>query len=90
MSAELRALTSKADLWELEDRDEIAESMDEVRGMTRLGVRSPGIECTELTEEEPDRSGSGARVDFGVLVSPARPLAFAESVPTISGDCDGL
>lgn len=53
----------------------------------RLGVRSPGIECTELTEEEPDRSGSGARVDFGVLVSPGRPLVFPES---ISGDCDAL
>lgn len=58
--------------------------------MARLGVRSPGIERIELTEEEADRSGSGARDGFGILLSPGRPLTFPDSVPTISGDCDRL
>lgn len=58
--------------------------------MARLGARSPGIECIELTEEEADRSGSGARDDLGVLLSPDLLLEFTDSIPSISGDCDRL
>ena len=35
MSAELKELASKVYFWEAEDKDEMAESIDEVRGMTR-------------------------------------------------------
>jgi len=89
MSVGLRELMSKADLWEVEDREEMAESIDEVRGMARWVGRSPGIECIELTEEEADRSGSGARGGLDIVFS-GRLLLSVDSVSTISGDCDKL
>jgi hypothetical protein len=90
ISAGLRELTSKVDLWEVEDREEIAESIDEVRGMTRWAGRSPGIECMELTEEDAERSGSGALGGFGTLFSSSDPLFWSGSGPAIIGDCDEL
>lgn len=68
----------------------MAESMEDVRGMTRWVGRSPGMECIELTEEEADRSGSGARDGLVDIVSPGRLLLSVESESTISGDCDKL
>lgn len=90
ISAGLKELTSKADRCEAEDREEMAESMEEVRGMTRWVERSPGMECIELTEDEADRSGSGARDGLGEIVSPDELLLSVGSEPTISGDCDKL
>jgi hypothetical protein len=89
MSVELRELISKADLCEVEDRDEIAESIDEVRGMARWGGRSPCMECMELTEEEADRSGSIARGGLDI-VSSGTLLLSDDSASAISGDSDKL
>lgn len=50
ISSWLTALALKVDLWdwEAEESDEMAESMDDVRGMTRCPGRSPAMECREL------------------------------------------
>lgn len=87
ISAGLNELASNVDLWETEDREEIAESIEEVRGMARCIGRSPDMECIELTEDDADLSGSDAR-DLDVI-SPDG-LLLVDSVSTISGDCDKL
>lgn len=88
MSAELRALASKVDLWDADDKEEIAESMDEVRGMTRCAGRSPGADKTELTEEDAERSGSLTREGLGVVLSPGPAVTSDPSVLVVSGETD--
>lgn len=44
----------------------------------------------ELTEEDADRSGSGARGVLGVFFSLAWLSTFSDSGSAISGDCDKL
>jgi hypothetical protein len=61
----------------------MAESIDEVRGMTRCVGRSPGADRIELTEEDAERSGSVTTGGFDELLSPAISVA---SVFRISGD----
>lgn len=52
ISAWLKAVASNGDLWdcEAEDSDDIAESIDEVRGMMRCPGRSPGAETDDIGE----------------------------------------
>lgn len=92
ISVELKLLASKGDPWEAEDREEMAESMEEVRGMTRWAGRSPVpvMECIEFTEDEADRSDAGAWNDFGVIVSSSFLPLLVDSASTGSGDCDKL
>lgn len=88
MSAGLNALASKFDFCEAEDRDDIAESIEEVRGMMRCVGRSPGADSTELTEEDAERSGSGAPVGLETFVSPAPATMPVGPTPAMSGDWD--
>lgn len=88
ISAGLNEFTSNVDLWEVEDREEMAESIDEVRGMTRWSGRSPGMECIELTDDDADLSVSGTR-DLEDVFSCSLFLSV-DSASTISGDCDKL
>ena len=83
-SAGLRAFASNVDFCEAEDKDEIAESMEEVRGMIRGVGRSPGADRTELTEEEAERSGSGAPGGLEIFVSPGLAAMSADPMPVIS------
>jgi hypothetical protein len=56
ISAWLRAVASNEDLWdcEAEERDEIAESIEEVRGTMRCPDRPPGIETDDMGEDVAD------------------------------------
>lgn len=89
MSAGLNALASKVDFWETEDKDEIAESMEDVRGMMRWVERSPWPDSIELTDEEAERSGSAA--PGGLEILPSLGLGMLPvSMPIISGDGEKL
>lgn len=50
ISSWLTALALNVDRldWEADDSDEMAESMDDVRGMARCPGRSPAMECRVL------------------------------------------
>lgn len=86
MSAEVRVLGSNVDFWEVADRDEMAESIDEVRGMTRWVGRSPGADTTELTEEDWERSGSRTTCCLDGLLALGRAFKSATDELAISGD----
>lgn len=88
MSAGLRALASNVDLWDADDKEEIAESIEEVRGMTRCAGRSPGADKTELTEDDAERSGSFTLEGLGVLLSPGAAVTSVPSAMVVSGDTD--
>jgi len=89
MSAGLNALASKVDFWEAEDKDEIAESIDDVRGMMRWVGRSPGADSIELTDEEAERSGSAVPGDLEILPSLGLGM-LPDSMTIISGDGEKL
>lgn len=89
MSAGLKELASKADRWEAEDREEMAESIDEVRGMARGVGRSPGADSTELTDDEDtERSGSDAPGGLAMFPPPCLASISTWSGLVISGDWD--
>lgn len=88
ISAELKALASKVERWEAEDKEEIAESIDEVRGMTRGVGRSPGADSTELTDDDAERSGSDAPGGLAIFPSPCLAGISSWSALIISGDWD--
>lgn len=88
ISAGLKDLTSKADRWEVEDKEEMAESIDEVRGMARGVGRSPGADSTELTDDDAERSGSDAPGSLAILPSPCLPVMSTWSALILSGDWD--
>jgi hypothetical protein len=66
ISAGLKDLASKVDRWEAVDKEEIAESIDEVRGMARGVGRSPGADSTELIDDDAERSGSDTPGDLAI------------------------
>lgn len=88
ISAGLRDLASKVDRWEVEDNEEIAESIDEVRGMTRGVGRSPGADSTELTGDGAERSESDAPGGLAIFRSPCLTDISNWSALIISGDWD--
>lgn len=84
MSAELKALASNVDFWEAEDSEDIAESIEDVRGIMRWFGRSPGMESTELTEDDADRSASDDPGGLEMLPVPGLGVGSADSI--MSGD----
>lgn len=66
----------------------MAESIDEVRGMTRCAGRSPGADKTELTEDDAERSGSFTLEGLGVLPSPGAAVMPVPSMLVVCGDTD--
>lgn len=75
ISAWLKAVASNEDLCdcEAEERDDIAESIEEVRGMMRCPDRSPGTETDDIGEGVEDWLASiasrGCRDLVGVVCS---------------------
>jgi hypothetical protein len=88
ISAGLKDLASKADRWEAEDKEEMAESIDEVRGMARGVGRSPGADSTELTDDDAERSGSDIAGGLAIFASPCLPVMSTWSALMLSGDRD--
>lgn len=89
ISAGLSEFGSNVDFWDAEDNDEIAESIEDVRGMMRWVGRSPGADMIELTDEEAERSGSAAAGGLEMLVS-LGPAILSGPIPVDSWSLEAL